>query len=79
MGYDVPQDYAIREIRTMKPGQPIIQPVHEHVLKEGKILQIEYMTDLWKIGSDTCQLVALPLKLMHADGGQIRVVAVVEE
>lgn len=79
VGYDFPQDYAIREIRTMKPGQPIIQPVHEHVLKEGKILQIEYMTDLWKIGSDTYQLVALPLKLMHADGGQIRVVAVIEE
>jgi len=79
VGYDFAQDYAIRNIRTMKPGDEIIQPVHEHVLKQGEILQIEYMTNLWNIGSDTCQLIALPLNTQNADGSQIRVIAVVEE
>lgn len=79
VGYDFAQDYAIRQIRTMKPGDVIWQPVHEHVLKQGKILQIEYMTNLWEIGSDVCTLVALPLKTQHADGAQIRCIAVVEE
>lgn len=79
VGYDFAQDYAIRNIRTMKPGDPIVQPVHEHVLKQGQILQIEYMTNLWNIGSDICELIALPLNTKHADGSQIRVIAVVEE
>ena len=45
----------------------------------AKILQIEYMSNLWEIGADTCQLIALPLNTQHADGSQIRVIAVVEE
>ena len=53
--------------------------MHEHVLKQGKILQMEYMNNLWKIGTDICRLVALPLNTQHADGMQIRVIAVVEE
>ena len=79
VGYDFPQDYEIRNIPKKKKGDPIPQPVHEHVLKQGKILQIEYMNNLWKIGADVCQLVALPLNTQHADGMQIRVIAVVEE
>lgn len=79
VGYDFPQDYEIRRIRTMKPGDVIVQPCHERVLVEGKILQMEYMNNFWKIGADVCQLICLPLNIQHADGGQIRVVAVVEE
>ena len=78
VGYDFPQDYVIR-IRDPKPGQDMRQPVHEHVLVEGKILQIEYMTNLWEIKSPTCQLIALPINTQHSDGGTIRVIAVVEE
>ena len=37
------------------------------------------MSNLWEIGADTCQLIALPLNTQHADGSQIRVIAVVEE
>lgn len=79
VGYDFPQDYEIRKIRTAKPEDPIHQPVHDVVLKEGKILQIEYMTNLWEVQSPTCTLIALPLNLQKADGGQIRVIAVTEE
>lgn len=79
VGYDFPQDYDIRKIRTAKKGESIVQPVHEHVLVERQILQIEYMTNLWDIHSPVCKLIALPLNTKKADGSQIRVVAVVEE
>lgn len=79
VGYDFPQDYDIRKIRTTKDLNTIHQPVHDHVLKEGRILQIEYMTNLWEIGAPVCQMIALPLNTQHADGSQIRVIAVVEE
>lgn len=79
VGYDFPQDYSIRQLRTAKPGEVFPQPVHEHVLKQGEILQIEYLTNLWEIGTDICQLIALPLKTQHADGSQIRVIAVVDD
>ena len=79
MGYDFAQDYEIRLIRNRKPGQIINQPVHQHVLVEGQILQMEYMTNLWNIKSPTCTLVCLPLNTQNANGSQIRVVAVVDE
>ena len=79
VGFDFPQDYDIRKIRTMKPGDVIHQPVHDHVLVEGGILMIEYLTNLWSIGKPTCELVALPLNTVEADGAQIRVIAMVDE
>jgi len=79
VGYDFAQDYEIRLIRNARPGQIIHQPVHDHVLVEGKILQMEYITNLWKIGSPTCTLICLPLNTQNANGSQIRVIAVVDE
>lgn len=79
VGFDFPQDYDIRKIRTAKPDDIILQPVHDIVLKDGKILMIEYLTNLWKVNSPVCKLIALPLNTKGADGSQIRVVAVVEE
>lgn len=78
VGFDFPQDYEIRKIRTAKDLNEIKQPVHEHVLGEGKILMIEYLTNLWSIGAPVCEIVALPLNTQHADGAQIRVIAVTE-
>jgi kynurenine formamidase len=78
VGFDFPQDYEIRKIRTMKPGDVIHQPVHDHVLVEGGILMIEYLTNLWSIGRPVCDIVALPLKTVKADGAQIRVIAVLD-
>jgi kynurenine formamidase len=78
VGYDFPQDYDIRKIRTTKNLKEIHQPVHDHVLAEGKILQIEYLYNLWSIGSPTCGIVALPLPIPQMDGTQVRVIAVVE-
>ncbi|MGN8818403.1 cyclase family protein [Oribacterium sp. HCP28S3_H8] len=79
VGYDFAQDYEIRLIRNRKPGQIITQPVHQHVLVEGQILQFEYITNLWNIKHPTCTLICLPLNTQHANGTQIRLVAVVDE
>ena len=79
VGYDFAQDYEIRLIKNRKPGQVIHQPVHDHVLVAGEILQVEYMTNPWEIGSPTCTLVCLPLPTQNANGSQVRVIAVVEE
>jgi kynurenine formamidase len=80
VGYDFAQDYDIRKIRTAKNlKEEIRQPVHEHVLAEGKILQIEYMYNLWSIGAPVCTIVALPLAIPDIDGTQIRVIAIVED
>jgi kynurenine formamidase len=79
VGFDFPQDYDIRKVRLAKDLHEIHQPVHEKVLKEGKILMIEYMYNLWSIGSPLCTIVALPLSIPNIDGAQIRVIAIVEE
>lgn len=79
VGYDFAQDYEIRLIKNRKPGQVIRQPVHDHVLVEGEILQVEYLTNLWEIGSPTCKLICLPLPTQSTDGTQVRVVAVPQE
>lgn len=78
VGFDFPQDYEIRKIRKVGPKDPIYQPLHDIVLKEGKILMIEYLTNLWSVGSDICKLVMLPLKTTVQDGSQIRVIAITE-
>jgi kynurenine formamidase len=78
-GFDFPQDYDIRKIRLTRNLHEIRQPVHEKVLKEGKILMIEYMCNLWSIGSPVCTIVTLPLNIPNIDGAPVRVIAIVEE
>lgn len=79
VGYDFAQDYMIRKVPELKPKENISQPVHDIVLKEGKILQVEFLTNLWEVPSPTCTFICLPIKLNHADGGQVRAIAVTEE
>jgi len=79
VGYDFAQDYEIRKVPELGPKEGIYQPVHDAVLKEGKILQVEFLTDLWKVGQPIFQLIVLPLKIDHTDGGQVRAIAVTEE
>lgn len=79
VGFDFPQDYEIRLIRKVGPKDPINQPLHDIVLDEGKILMVEYLTNLWNVGSDVCKLCILPLKTTVGDGAQVRVIAITEE
>jgi arylformamidase len=74
VGFDFPQDHDIRLLRTT-PISELNMPTHEYVLKND-ILMIEYLHNLWKIDSDVCRLIALPLNLENADGAPVRVIAI---
>jgi len=74
VGFDFPQDKAIREIPRRHP--PIAElPTHDLILRKG-IYLIEYLCNLNNIQKDRVQLFALPLKIKGAEGACARVIAV---
>ena len=79
VGFDFPQDYDLRKMRYTKDMHEIKEPVHDIVLAAGGILMIEYLNYLWEIGTPVCDIIALPLRLPHIDGAQIRVIALVDK
>ena len=76
VGFDFPQDYAIREIPDRHP--PAVEmPSHNLILRKG-IYMIEYLCNVHKITADRVVLFALPLKLAGCEGAPARVVAMEE-
>lgn len=73
IGFDFPQDYDIRKLR-FQDEKDCFLTTHEYILKKD-ILMIEYLTNLWKINKKIIDIIALPIALTNADGGQIRVIA----
>ena len=76
VGYDFPQDRAIRSEYDddWQPGELVEDWAgHELLLKAG-VLQIEYLTNLANVPK-RCLLFALPLNIPTADGAPARVVA----
>jgi arylformamidase len=76
VGYDFPQDRAIRSEydEAWQAGELIEEwACHELLLKAG-VLQIEYLTNLASAPT-RCLLFALPLNVPTADGAPARVVA----
>ena len=74
VGFDFPQDQAIREIPERHPS-PAEMPTHDLILRNG-ILLIEYLCNLDTLQSSRVEVFALPLKLKGAEGGCARVVAI---
>ena len=74
VGYDFPQDYAIREIPDRYP-QVHELPTHELVLRKG-IYMIEYLCNLDRVKQERATIYALPLKVLGSEGACARVVAV---
>jgi len=74
VGYDFPQDYAIREIPQRHP-QVSEMPTHHLVLRRG-IYMIEYLCNLHLINQERVTIYALPLKVLGSEGACARVVAV---
>jgi arylformamidase len=74
VGYDFPQDGVIRELRR-RPVANREFVVH-HILLGRHVLQLEYLTNLWRLSRPDPLLVILPLHLEQADGAPVRVVAV---
>lgn len=73
VGFDFPQDYAIREIPERRPDVTEL-PTHDLVLRKG-IHLIEYLCGLSQITVGRVELFALPLKVAGAEGACARVVA----
>ncbi len=74
VGYDFPQDYAIREIPQRHP-QVHELPTHHLVLRKG-IYMIEYLCNLQLVKQERVTICALPLKVLGSEGACARVVAV---
>ena len=74
VGFDFPQDYDIRKLRFVDEHECFLT-THEYILKND-ILMIEYLTNMWNVDKKVVDIVALPTALKDADGGQIRVVAI---
>jgi kynurenine formamidase len=74
VGFDFPQDRAIREIPQRHP-EVSEMPTHHLVLRKG-IYMIEYLCNLHLIEEERVALYALPLKVLGSEGACARVVAV---
>ncbi|RJQ64696.1 MAG: cyclase family protein [Desulfobacteraceae bacterium] len=76
VGFDFPQDYAIREIPARHPPADEM-PTHHLLLRKGVYL-IEYLCNVHQIASDRATVYALPLKVKESEGAPARVIAVVD-
>ena len=74
VGFDFPQDYAIREIERRAPEIDEFV-VHNVFLKKG-ILNIEYLTNLKSIREKRVKFMAIPLKLKGVEGSPVRAIAI---
>jgi kynurenine formamidase len=74
VGYDFPQDYAIREIPDRHPQVHELL-THHLVLRKG-IYMIEYLCNLHLVEQERVIIYALPLKVLGSEGACARVVAV---
>ena len=76
VGFDFPQDYAIREIPQRHPRAEEM-PAHNLILRKG-ICQIEYLCNLHRIHAQRFTLIALPLRLAGCEGSPARVIALLD-
>lgn len=74
VGYDFPQDYAIR-LMSKRPVACEELVVH-HVFLPREILQLEYVTNLWDLSRDRVTAYIMPMKLKGTDGAPVRAIAV---
>ena len=76
VGFDFPQDYAIREIPGRHPRVEEM-PAHNLILRKGTY-QIEYLCNLHRINAERFTLIALPIKLAGCEGAPARVIALLD-
>ncbi len=76
IGFDFPQDYAIREIPRRHPPADEM-PTHHLLLRKGVFL-IEYLCNVHLLSSTRVTVYALPLKVKNSEGAPARVIAVTD-
>ncbi|MEM7021124.1 MAG: cyclase family protein [Pseudomonadota bacterium] len=74
VGFDFPQDYAIR-LLLKGESRPLEENVTHDVLLANGIILIEYLSNTAALAGPRTFLCCLPLKVPHADGAPARVVA----
>ncbi len=72
VGYDFPQDYVIRRLAEQREVSMTEFGVHLALLGKG-IWQIEYLTNLHKLGSAWVEILVCPLSLMGLEASPVRV------
>jgi len=73
VGYDFPQEYAIRNIaKGLASFDDFV--VHDELLSRG-IWQLEYLTNLHHLGANRVTLLVCPLPLVGLEGSPVRVLA----
>jgi kynurenine formamidase len=77
VGYDFPQDFAIRELGTARRHTTADFPAHDVMLSRD-IVQIEYLVDLDRLERERVLFFAMPLKLGSVDGGPCRAFALID-
>lgn len=76
VGFDFPQDYAIRDTPSRHPNFEEM-PTHHFVLRKG-IYLIEYLCNLHQVKGSRVNLYVLPLKVEGAEAAPARVLAIVD-
>lgn len=74
VGFDFPQDYALKLIDRGGNWKLDELTTHKYLLNND-ILHIEYLCNMSEVTSERIELIALPLKLEGFEGGPARVVA----
>ncbi len=75
VGFDFPQDFAIRlTLGSDQKPQPAEFVTHDVLLRNG-IGLLEYLSGLGGIGTERVFLVAAPIRLAGSDGGPVRALA----
>lgn len=74
IGYDFPQDRALRDM--MAGGSPPISDfvTHDILLRNG-VVMIEYLCNMAALETSRVELFALPMKIADSDGAPARVIA----
>ncbi len=73
VGFDFPQDYPIRGLLDNREPSMEEMVTHNILLRNG-IPLIEYLCNLGQVKAKRVELIALPLKILDADGAPLRVV-----
>ena len=76
VGFDFPQDHALREIPSRHPPSEEL-PTHNLILRKG-IYLLEYLSNLCQVRTKRVKVFAFPLKLQGAEAAPARVAALIE-
>lgn len=76
VGFDFPQDGILKQAATYKGCLPMSESTTHYALLLKGIFLIEYLAGMAQIHSSRVQFIALPLRIVGAEGCPVRAVAI---